>query len=159
MSLLSTLIQYKAGVAYGLVVSTVTVGVAIHEARNDTGLFGLAPIPGPTMYLSPTATPTVTETQTRVLPPSPSVSVITQTASPTALPSPTTTETLIVPLPVVTTATVTPSATSTPTSTPTPTATATRTPRNHANGLDCFVLIEVDNHVEVIKRPCPRPTP
>lgn len=155
MNLLHTLIQYKAGVAYGLAVSTVTVGVAINEAQSDTGLFGLAPIPGPTVLLSPTATPTVTET--RVLSPSPSVSVMTETASPTALPSPTATETLIVPLPVVTTATVTPSATPTPTSSPTPTA--TRTPRNHANGLDCFVLIEVDNHVEVIKRPCPKESP
>jgi len=154
MSLLSTLIQYKAGVAYSLAVTTLTVGVAIHEAQNDTGLFGLAPVPGPTVYLSPTATPTVTETQTRILSPSPSVSVMTATASPTALPSPTTTETLIVPLPVVTTATVTSSATPTPT--PTPTPSATRTPRNHANGLDCFTLIEVDNHVEVIKRPCPK---
>jgi hypothetical protein len=44
----------------------------------------------------------------------------------------------------------------TPSATPTSIPTATRTPRNHANGLDCFILVEVDNHGDVIRRPCPK---
>jgi hypothetical protein len=151
MPLLQTLVTYKATVVvWGLVFTPAIGAAAMYETHSDRGLFGLAPTPGPTVYLSPTATPTVTETETRVLSPSPSVSVMTQMAGPTALPSPATTETLIVPLPVVTTATVTPS----PTLTPTPAA--TRTPRNHANGLGCFILIEVDHHGDVIRRPCPK---
>lgn len=152
MMMMRTLIRYKATVAvWGLVFVPAITAAAVYEHNSGRGVFGLESLPGPTVLLSPTATPTVTETETRVLSPSPSVSVMTETASPTALPAPTTTETLIVPLPVVTTATVTPSAT--------PTPTATRTPRNHANGLGCFVLIEIDNHVEVIKRPCPKESP
>jgi hypothetical protein len=156
MSLLQMLVTYKATIAvWGLVFTPAIGAAAVYETHSDRGVFGMAPIPGPTVYLSPTATPTVTETETRVLPPSPSVSVMTQMAGPTALPSPATTETLIVPLPVGSTATVTSS--TTPSSTPTPSP--TRTGRNHANGLDCFILVEVDHHGDVVKRPCPKEAP
>jgi hypothetical protein len=89
----------------------------------------------------------------------------THTPSPTELPTPSPTfTTTILPTPVVTTILPTPMVTSTiiipPTTpppsisaTPTPSSSPTRTPKNHANGLVCFVLDTKDKNI-LIKVPC-----
>ena len=104
--------------------------------------------PGHNVTIRP-PTPTVTETATVTAAPAAATETATATAS--------SVETAFLPVPGVTATVPAPGPTTAPTAAPipapTPTPGPTRTPKNRANGIDCFVLVEVDHGI-LIKTPC-----
>lgn len=104
-------------------------------------------LPTPTVK---TVTILPTPTITTILP-TPITTTITILPAPTILPTPTTTSTTIIIPPT----TPPPSISATSTPSPSSTPSSTRTPRNHANGLVCFILVIKDKDI-LIKVPCPK---
>jgi hypothetical protein len=98
--------------------------------------YTFTPTPSPTHIPSPT--PRVTFTT--IIKPTPVITTI--------LPTPMVTSTIIIPP-----STPPPSISATPTPSSSPSSSPTRTPKNHANGLVCFVLDIKDKNI-LIKVPC-----